>query len=64
MKPYDINTPARDRIPALKAEVRETRAKLDRIKIALEIRQKALNRLLAAEAMNGSATARTDEKQD
>jgi hypothetical protein len=50
-------SPARDRIPALKAEVAATQAKLERLRASLAARQQKLNRLLAEDAMNGAAAA-------
>jgi hypothetical protein len=51
-----------DPIPALRAEVATTQAKLDRLRAALASRQQKLNRLLAEDAMNGTAaTARRHE---
>jgi hypothetical protein len=51
--------PCRDPIPALRAEVAATQAKLDRLRAALTIRQTKLHRLLALEVIDGShASAR------
>ena len=61
--PRTTATPARDRIPALRAEVAQAQAKLERLREALGFRTAKLNRLLAEDAMSGtSATARRDER--
>ena len=53
-----LTPPARDRIPALRAEVAAARAKLQRIREAVTAKETKLNRLLAESAMRDSATAR------
>lgn len=46
--------PARDRIPALRAEVAASHAKLARLKDSIAVKTAALNRLLAMDAMHAS----------
>jgi hypothetical protein len=52
----------RHRTETLRAEVASTQSKLARLREALAVRRKKLNRLLAEVAMSGSATAHRRER--